>query len=87
MKIIVSRKYQKNLEKRFRNNSLVKKRLVERLILLLTDCNDPILQNHALKGEMIGNYSFSVTGNIRVIYTIYQDTFTLLDIGTHNQVY
>ncbi len=50
---------------------------------------DPILKNHPLKGLMRGRRSFSVTGDIRIIFEEY-DNYVLvvfLYLGTHNQVY
>lgn len=50
---------------------------------------DPSLRNHALTGLMTGKRSISVDHDLRIIFTErgdYQDV-TLLDIGTHAQVY
>lgn len=47
------------------------------------------LRNHPLHGGMQGQRSFSVTGDIRIIFhqeNNYQRV-TMLDVGTHNQVY
>jgi len=48
---------------------------------------NPILRDHALKGDKIGLRSFSITGDYRVIYYIEDETAYFLDIGTHAQVY
>lgn len=50
---------------------------------------DSSLKNHALKGSMQGKRSFSVTGDIRIIFEEKQNYILviMLDVGTHNQVY
>lgn len=50
---------------------------------------DPTLRDHALKGKMKALRSFSAGHDLRVIYRE-EDGFvivTLLDVGSHNQVY
>ena len=50
---------------------------------------DPQLKNHALKGAMRGKRSFSVTGDVRVIFKE-EEKYTvvfMLDVGGHAQVY
>ena len=50
---------------------------------------DPLLRNHALKGDMVGRRAISVTGDVRIIFEEH-DNYVLvimLDVGTHNQIY
>jgi len=49
---------------------------------------NPALAVHTLKGSMLGRCAFSVTANIRVVFT-YQNksTVLMLDVGGHDQVY
>lgn len=58
-----------------------------RLELFTQDPDHPLLKDHALSGKLIGHRAFSVTGDIRVVYYIHEDTAYFTDIGTHNQVY
>lgn len=50
---------------------------------------DPILHNHALHGRMHGLRSFSVGGDLRIIFQEYRVyvMVVMLDIGTHERVY
>jgi addiction module RelE/StbE family toxin len=50
---------------------------------------DPVLKNHALKGEMGGKHAISVTGNIRILFEEHGDYLLviMLDVGTHSQIY
>lgn len=66
-----------------------REKVLEAIQVFQTDPFDPILRNHLLKGSMQGKRSFSVTGDVRILFEEYKD-YTLvlmLDVGTHNQVY
>ena len=58
-----------------------------RLRLFKENSNYPLLRDHQLTGKLEGYRAFSITGDIRVIYYIHQNTAYFIDIGTHNQVY
>ena len=64
-----------------------KKRYEDRLKLFMSNRRSPILKDHALVGMKLKLRAFSITGDIRVVYTIVDDSVFFLDIGTHNQVY
>lgn len=47
-----------------------------------------MLRDHKLVGTLKGLRAFFITGDVRVIYIEENDdSITLIDIGTHNQVY
>jgi len=50
---------------------------------------DPVLKNHALKGNLAGKRAISAAFDLRIIYTETDDhtVVTLLKAGSHNQVY
>lgn len=49
---------------------------------------DTRLENHALTGKMIGQWAFSITDDIRIVYEWTSiTTVYLLAIGTHSKVY
>ncbi len=50
---------------------------------------DSTLKNHPLKGVMADKRAISVSGDIRILFEEYGDycIVTMLDVGTHNQVY
>lgn len=88
MRIDYHRKFQKNYLKRIKNKKNLEKIFKERTALFAKDPNNSFLQDHALTGRLKGLRSFSVTGDIRVIYRpIGKDCVLFLDIGSHNQVY
>ncbi len=50
---------------------------------------DISLKNHALKGTMKNLRSFSVTGDLRVVYQPFKDhsEVILINVGTHSRLY
>ena len=84
-------KYHRTFLKHFKKRILLHHNLVtkfkERLNLKLSDPTNPALKDHRLSGKRAEYRSFSITGDIRVIYKIEGETLFLYDIGTHSQVY
>ena len=87
MDVKYHRNFTKNLKKRFGNNLKLKRQYRNRLLLFIENPKNPILKDHQLSGDKITTRAFSITGDIRVIYTIIENTIYFFDIGTHNQVY
>jgi addiction module RelE/StbE family toxin len=87
MKISLSEKFEKHFPKRIKPNHSLVKRFSSRVAIFIHDPNNPILRNHRLTGSKKDFYAFSITGDIRVVYTISGDEAWFMDIGTHNQVY
>lgn len=78
----------KNFKKQFNKltESQKKKFRVRRDIFLQDEFN-PILNNHALKGEYQGYRSINVSGDIRVIYRKNAQDFLFVTIGSHSSLY
>lgn len=87
MKVEFTRGFIKIYKRRFSGKPSIQTRFKERLYKFSQNSDDNILLDHALGGKMLGFRSFSVTGDIRIIYYIHKDTAYFVDIGTHNQVY
>ncbi len=87
MRLNYTQNFLKNYKRRIANNSNLNKRFKERLELFLNDSKHPLLKDHKLIGARKELRSFSVTGDVRVIYLQNGETVYLIDIGTHNQVY
>lgn len=88
MKIERHPNFKKSYKKRIVNNPQLVKKTEERLTLFKSDPANPTLKDHQLTGVRNEFRSFSITGDIRVIYfPVSKDHVILLDIGTHNQVY
>lgn len=86
-KIHFHKSFEKSFKRRILGNKKLKKRVEERVRLFKEDRNSPLLKDHRLIGIFSKRRSFSVTGDVRIIYREEDDLFIFLDIGTHAQVY
>ena len=87
MQILYHKNVLKNYKKRIVSNEKLDLQFKSQLEKFLADPSDVTLKNHKLTGQMKTYWSFSVTGDVRVIYRKVADDILLYDIGTHNQVY
>lgn len=80
--------FKKNFNKRIKSNRSLCNKYKQRLLLFMSNSSSPILKDHGLIGKMKDFRSFSITGDIRVIYQQEsEDIINFIDIGSHNQVY
>lgn len=80
--------FKKSYQKRIKNHPKLEKRFKQRFDLFRKNSSDPTLKNHKLIGSKNEYMSFSITGDIRVIYLkLSPNKILFLDIGSHNQVY
>jgi len=77
----------KNFQNRVGNNPKLKKQFEDRLQIFLNGVRGYPLNDHSLIGTMKGLRSFSVAGDLRVVYRETKEHYEFMDIGTHNQVY
>lgn len=87
MKVEFTHKFIKIYKKRFTHRLSVGRSFEERVRLFEQNPTHPILENHFLSGTLKGCRAFSITGDIRVIYYVKDETAYFINIGTHNQVY
>ncbi|MDP3941328.1 MAG: type II toxin-antitoxin system mRNA interferase toxin, RelE/StbE family [bacterium] len=87
MRLNYTQNFRKNYKKRISNNPNLTQRFKKRLELFLSSPSHPLLRSHKLAGAKKDLRSFSVAGDIRVIYYQEGETIYLVDIGSHNQVY
>lgn len=88
MDIVLSNQFKKSFKKRILKNMPLIAQYKVRTALFIQNSSSPLLHTHILKGKLREYRSFSITGDVRVIY-IQQNKTTILfvDIGTHAQVY
>ncbi len=85
MIIVTSKVFDKKFAKLTRQVQLQAK---ERIILFAQDRAHPLLRDHTLHGEMKEFRSFSVNGDVRIVYEkTTKTTVRFLDIGTHSDIY
>jgi addiction module RelE/StbE family toxin len=87
MRILYRDHFKKSYKKRFLHNDKLVRLITSKINQFATNPLDPQLRTHALTGGMKGFYSFSITGDIRIIYQIIDEVAYFYDIGSHNQVY
>jgi addiction module RelE/StbE family toxin len=79
-------KYFKKLYKQLPEK--VKNKANERILLLLEDSGNILLNNHPLSGKYEGYRSINVSGDLRIIFKILdENTILLTEIGTHSKLY
>jgi addiction module RelE/StbE family toxin len=86
MRIGSSKKFDKMFKKA---PEIVKKKFVERVMLLISNKNEPTLRRHKLSGKYQNYFSIDVTGDWRAIYTELEngDLLFFILFGTHSQLY
>jgi len=83
-----TRNFLKSYGNRIKQNKKLKLQLEKRIELFKLDRNNLLLRDHGLTGREQGQRSFSVTGDIRVVYFFEtEDVVWFVDVGSHNQVY
>lgn len=88
IQILYHRNFLKSYTKRIKNNSKLKLAFEQRVREFCIDPAASQLHNHQLIGQKQNFRSFSITGDIRLVYQfIDKQTVLFFDIGSHNQVY
>ncbi|MEK7141231.1 MAG: type II toxin-antitoxin system mRNA interferase toxin, RelE/StbE family [Patescibacteria group bacterium] len=87
MNIFFHRQFRKHFKERIENHAGLVVRYHERVMLFQENPHHPLIRDHALTGAKHGFRSFSITGDIRIIYFQEDNDVQFYDIGTHNQVY
>lgn len=81
-------RFAKSFKKYYKKSPIaIQKSFEERLEIFLSDPNDSILRNHALKGDLAGTYTINVTGDWRAVYTVDGNVVIFIALGTHSQLY
>lgn len=87
MHIQPSSRFIMRVRKLVKRNSSLSRVIDERLVQFRKDPQNPILRVHKLTGYKQETWSFSVGYDLRILFVVEGDDITLVDIGTHNQVY
>jgi addiction module RelE/StbE family toxin len=70
-----------------KKNPSLEKSFKELLNSLTADPFTSSLKTHPLKGRLKGKYACSLTYNLRIIFSLTDEYVTLIDIGSHDDVY
>lgn len=88
IRIDYHQRFLKSYTKRIKPNQKLEFIFRQRVQQFCLDPHCPQLHNHQLTGKLKNLYSFSINGDIRLIYQWIDDnTVFFLDISSHNQVY
>ncbi|MFN2456792.1 MAG: type II toxin-antitoxin system YafQ family toxin [Chitinophagaceae bacterium] len=75
-------------------NKLIRKQpelgfeVLEKLLLFSINPYNPTLDTHKLKGKLSQMWPFTIRYDLRILFYFENDQIvTLVDIGTHNEVY
>jgi addiction module RelE/StbE family toxin len=69
-------------------NLKVKVAFKQRVEIFKANPFDGRLRNHALKGKYVGYRSIDITGDMRALYTVKDDTVIIFGfVGTHSKLY
>jgi addiction module RelE/StbE family toxin len=82
-----TKQFQKRLRQRYSHQPKVIERFKRHLELFSAGVRGEPLNDHPLTGKLRGLRSFSVGGDVRVVYQETDERYIFLDIGSHNQVY
>lgn len=85
--IIFAKSFAKDLKKLLKRSPSLKSRIKKRIDLFSENPFHNSLHSHNLFGKMRDFLSFSITGDIRVIYYWKDGKAILIAIGTHDEVY
>jgi addiction module RelE/StbE family toxin len=83
-------KFHKNFRRKFKKlTPKLKDKTNNAIKIFKQNPHEPILQNHPLRGKMLNQRAFSVSGSIRIVFEERGDYIIVLflDIGNHPQVY
>lgn len=85
MTIRQTRRFVKQLAKQ---PAEVRQAYYNRLRIFAEDPHNPLLRDHALRGQLKGFYSINITGDVKAIYMVVGNDIYIFDlIGTHAQLY
>ena len=80
--------YHRNFKKQFKRlPKNIQNKFGISLAVFLSDPYSMELNDHSLAGEWRGYRSIDITGDIRAVYKIENETNLFVAIGSHNQLY
>ena len=83
MKLVTSPRFERRARKLKAPHDALLRAALRRFAL---DPLDPLLRAHKLKGDLADYWAFSVD-DLRVLFRWQGDTFALVALGTHDEIY
>lgn len=85
--VFTTKGFAKAYKKRVGGNKKLRASYINRVAEFKSGSRGYPLNDHPLSGKLAGKRAFSITADVRVVYTETDTEIFFLDIGTHNQVY
>jgi len=80
--------YHKNFKKRLKKvPKRIQDKFEEKLKIFISNPFSIELNNHKLSGEWIWHRSIDITGDLRAVYKMEEDTAVFIEIDNHNNLY
>ena len=82
-------KFHRSFKKQYKKIPVkVRRKFDERLLLFEKEPLHPILNNHSLSGDRVGQWTINVTGDWRAVYIFLEkNTISFIEINTHSNLY
>jgi len=87
MKVYVSPYAAKKYRKLVKTDPKLRNTLDKKLKLVSKNPNHPSLRLHKLSSRKLEEWSISVKGNLRMVFSYTKDGICITDIGSHDEVY
>ena len=87
MKTYLSKKFKKKLDKLYRQDRKIVSLIDKQLGLFKSNPRHPSLRLHKISGKKAEDWSLTIKGNLRIVFTFYQEGILLIDVGSHDEVY
>lgn len=87
MKIYLSKKFKKKLDKFYCKDNKIITLIDKQINLFKVNPTHPSLRLHKISRKKLDDWSITIKGNLRIIFTFYQEGILLVDIGSHDEVY
>lgn len=84
MKLVTSRRFERRARKLKAPHDALLRAALRRFA---ADPLDPLLRTHKLKGDLGDYWAFSADDDLRVLFRWDGETFTLVALGTHDEIY
>jgi len=86
-RIIRDKTFTKHFQKRIKPEPKLVRQFDNRVQRFAQGERSKTIGDHPLTRNKSGQRAFSITGDIRVVYTETDDAYVFQDVGSHNQVY
>ena len=90
VEIVWDEKFRRIYRKWAKQHPMLKEQFEKKIVLFEEDPFHPTLKTHSLSGVLKGLWSFRITYNQRLVFVFpdaSQTKVSLIDIGTHEEVY